>query len=118
MSQGQFWLKTLSLAIEDNPQDTWNHVSGYRTTAFCLSPYTRRRAVVSALYHITSFLRTIEQVLGLAPVNQSDASEAQMFDTFQSTPDVRHSVGRRPIQAPHWRVFGRTHKYRILLTNP
>lgn len=87
LSKSRFWPKTLILAIEDDPQDGWDHVSGYRTTAYCISPYTRRGAVVSTQYNTTSILRTIEQVLGLAPMNQFDASATPMFDCFQSAPD-------------------------------
>src|SRR5262249_9704613 len=31
--------------------------------------------------------RTIEQILGLPPMNQFDATATPMFDVFQSTPD-------------------------------
>jgi DNA-binding beta-propeller fold protein YncE len=94
LSKSRFWPKTLILAIEDDPQDGWDHVSGYRTTAYCISPYTRRGAVVSTQYNTTSILRTIEQVLGLSPMNQFDASATPMFDCFQTTPDFTpyHSV--------------------------
>jgi hypothetical protein len=62
-------------------------VSGYRTTAFCISAYTKRGAVVSTQYNTTSILRTIEQVLGLPPMNQFDASATPMWDCFQDHPD-------------------------------
>ena len=41
-------------------------MSGYRTTAYVVSPYTKRRAVVSTQYNQTSLLRTMELILGLA----------------------------------------------------
>ena len=74
-------------AIEDDPQAGWDHVSGYRTIAFCVSPYAKRGAVVSTQYNTTSILRTIEQILGLPPMNQFDASATPMFDCFTDTPD-------------------------------
>jgi hypothetical protein len=73
--------------IEDDPQDGWDHVSGYRTVAFCASPYAKRGAVVSTQFNTTSILRTIEQILGLPPMNQFDASATPMFDCFQDEPD-------------------------------
>jgi DNA-binding beta-propeller fold protein YncE len=88
VSHSRFWPETLILAIEDDPQDGWDHVSGYRTTAFCISPYTRRGAVVSTQYNTTSILRTIEQVLGVKPMNQFDASATPMRECFTSTPDL------------------------------
>ena len=87
VSRSRFWKETLILAIEDDPQAGWDHVSGYRTTAFCISPYTRRGAVVSTRYNTTSIIRTLEQVLGMKPMNQFDASAAPMSDCFQDTPD-------------------------------
>ena len=75
-------------AIEDDPQAGWDHVSGYRTIAFCVSPYAKRGAIVSTQYNTTSILRTIEQILGLPPMNQFDASATPMFDCFADTPDL------------------------------
>jgi hypothetical protein len=62
-------------------------VSGYRTIAFCAGPYVKRGAVVSAQYNTTSMLRTIEQILGLPPMNQFDASATPMFECFVDEPD-------------------------------
>jgi hypothetical protein len=74
-------------AIEDDPQAGWDHVSGYRTTAYCISPYAKRNAVVSTQYNTTSLIRTIEQILGLPVMNQFDASATPMFDCFTEAPD-------------------------------
>lgn len=87
VSRSKFWKKTCILAIEDDPQAGWDHVSGYRTTAYVVSPYTKRRAVVSTQYNQTSLLRTIELMLGLPPMNIMDASATPMGDCFTSTPD-------------------------------
>jgi hypothetical protein len=76
------------LAIEDDPQAGWDHVSGYRTIAFCISPYARRGVTVSTQYNTTSLLRTIEQILGMPPMNQFDASASPMFDCFVDTPNL------------------------------
>src|SRR5205823_5026582 len=43
VSHGKFWADTCLLAIEDDPQAGWDHVSGYRTTCYVVSTYTRRR---------------------------------------------------------------------------
>ncbi|MFN9712976.1 MAG: alkaline phosphatase family protein [Planctomycetota bacterium] len=88
LSKSPFWPKMAIFIIEDDPQAGWDHVSGYRTTAYCISPYARRGAVVSTQYNTTSMLRTMEQILGLPPMNQFDASATPMFDCFQDTPDV------------------------------
>jgi YVTN family beta-propeller protein len=87
VSHSKFWTNTCIFAIEDDPQDGWDHVSGYRTTAYVISPYTRRRAVVHTQYNQTSLLRTMELMLGLPPMNQMDATATPMFDCFTNTPD-------------------------------
>ncbi len=87
ISRSRFWKETCILTIEDDPQAGWDHVSGYRTTAYVVSPYTKRRAVVHTNYNQTSLLRTIELILGLPPMNQMDASATPMFDCFTDKPD-------------------------------
>jgi hypothetical protein len=87
LSHSRFWKKMAIFAIEDDPQAGWDHVSGYRTTAYCISPYAKRQQVVSTQYNTTSIIRTIEQILGLPPMNQFDASATPMFDCFTQKPD-------------------------------
>ena len=88
ISHSKFWPETCILAIEDDPQAGWDHVSGYRTTAYVISPYTKRRQVVSTQYNQVSMVRTIEQILGLPPMNQMDATATPMFDCFTNAPDL------------------------------
>jgi len=87
LSHSPFWKHMAILGIEDDPQAGWDHVSGYRTTAYAVSPYAKRGAVVSTQYNTTSLLRTIGQILGMKPMNQFDASALPMWDAFTDTPD-------------------------------
>ena len=87
VSHSQFWKDTCIFAIEDDPQNGFDHVSSYRTTAYVASPYTRRHAVVSTEYNQTSLLRTMELMLGLPPMNQLDATATPMSDCFTDKPD-------------------------------
>jgi hypothetical protein len=86
LSHSPFWKQMAIFAIEDDPQAGWDHVSGYRTTAYCLGPYVKRGQVVSTQYNTTSLIRTMEQILGLPPMNQFDASATPMFDCFTDKP--------------------------------
>ena len=88
VTHSSFWKDTCIFGIEDDPQNGWDHVSGYRTTAYVISPYTKRHAVVSTQYNQTSLLRTMELILGLPPMNQMDATATPMFDCFNSTADL------------------------------
>ena len=87
ISHSPFWKETAIFAIEDDPQAGWDHVSGYRTTAYVISPWARRHAVVHENYNQTSLLRTMELILGLPPMNQMDASATPMTACFTSEPD-------------------------------
>jgi DNA-binding beta-propeller fold protein YncE len=87
LTRSRFWKETCLLAIEDDPQNGWDHVSGYRTTAYVVSPYTSRGKAVSTRYNQTSLLRTLELILGLPPMNQMDATATPMADCFTDTSD-------------------------------
>jgi YVTN family beta-propeller protein len=87
LSHSPFWNDMAIFAIEDDPQAGWDHVSGYRTTSYLISPYARRGMTVSTQYNTTSLLRTMEQILGLPPMNQFDASATPMSDCFTDSPD-------------------------------
>ena len=87
LSHSKFWKETCIFIIEDDPQNGWDHVSGYRTTAYVISPYTKRHTVVGTQYNQTGLLRTMELMLGLQPMNQMDATATPMFDCFTNQPD-------------------------------
>jgi hypothetical protein len=87
LSHSRFWKDTCVIACEDDPQSGWDHVSGYRTTAYIVSAYTKRHAVVSVNYNQSSILRTIELMLGLPPMNQMDATATPMTACFTNVPD-------------------------------
>jgi YVTN family beta-propeller protein len=89
VSHSRFWPETCFFAIEDDPQAGQDHVSGYRTTAYVVSPYTKRGKVVSTQYNQPGILRTIELILGIPPMNQMDAAATPMSDCFTAVPDLR-----------------------------
>lgn len=88
ISRSKFWKDTLILVIEDDSQLGVDHVSGHRTAAFCISPYTKRGAVVSEPYNHTSLMRTMELVLGIPAMNRFDRSATSMTACFVGTPTL------------------------------
>lgn len=88
ISHSSFWKETCIFAIEDDPQAGWDHVSGYRTTAYVASPYTKRHAVVSDNYNNPGMMRTMELILGIPPMNQMDAAASPMVGCFVDQPDL------------------------------
>jgi YVTN family beta-propeller protein len=98
LSHSAYWKDTCLFAIEDDPQNGWDHVSGYRTTGYVVSAYTRRHVTVSDRYTQPGMLRTMELMLGLPPMNQLDASATPMAACFTDRPDLA------PFQATPARV--------------
>lgn len=89
LSRSRFWAKTCIFVIEDDPQDGFDHVDGHRSICLVISPYTRRKAVVSEFYNQTSVIHTMEQILGLPPMNQMDAAAPLMRECFVAKPNLQ-----------------------------
>jgi YVTN family beta-propeller protein len=87
-SKSRFWENTVIFVVEDDSQGGWDHVSAYRTVALVISPYSRLKKTVSTFYTQPSMIRTIEQILGLPPMNIQDAIANPMTDCFISVPDL------------------------------
>jgi len=88
LSKSKFWNNTAIFVTEDDSQDGWDHVSAYRTVGTIISPYTRTASVIHTNYNQVSMVRTIEQILGLPPMNIMDATAMPMFDCFSAQPDL------------------------------
>ena len=87
LSKSKFWKNTAIFVTEDDSQDGWDHVSAYRTVGTIISPFTKTSAVVHTNYNQVSMVRTIEQILGLPPMNVMDATAMPMFDCFSPKGD-------------------------------
>jgi len=87
ISKSQFWARTCIFVIEDDPQSGFDHVDGHRSLCLVISPYTKREALVSKFYNQTSVLHTMEQIMGIPPMNQMDAMAPLMTECFTEKPD-------------------------------
>ena len=88
-SKSRFWESTVIFVVEDDSQGGWDHVSAYRTVCLVISPYSRLGSVNHTYYTQPSVVRTIEQVLGLSPMNIQDAIANPMFDCFGKASDKK-----------------------------
>jgi hypothetical protein len=77
---------TLVFVIEDDAQDGGDHVDSHRTTAYVAGAYVKQGVVVSTPYNTLDFIRTMEEVLGIPPMNLNDALASPMADIFTTTP--------------------------------
>jgi Phosphoesterase family len=87
ITKSRFWDSTVVFVTEDDSQSGWDHVSAYRTTSFIISPYSHLHRTIHTNYNQLSLLRTIEQILGVPPMNSLDATATPMFDCFFESKD-------------------------------
>lgn len=83
ITKSKYWDSTVIFVTEDDSQGGWDHVSAYRTVGMVISPYTSNK-MVHTKYNQVSMLRTIEQILGIPPMNSMDATSRLMTDCFQT----------------------------------
>ncbi len=82
ITHSRFWDSTVVFITEDDSQSGWDHISSYRTTGFVISPYSVMNKTIHTNYNQTSLVRSIEQILGIPPMNVIDATANPMFDCF------------------------------------
>ncbi len=88
VSHSKFWKNTVIFVVEDDSQTGWDHVSAYRTVALVISPYSRLKKTISNPYNQPSMVRSIEQILGMLPMNIQDAIASPMFSCFTANIDT------------------------------
>jgi hypothetical protein len=87
VTKSAFASNTVIFVVEDDPQSGYDHVDGHRSICLVISPYTKHGQTVSAFYNQAGVLHTMEQILGLPPMNQQDALGPLMSDCFCAAPD-------------------------------
>ena len=82
ITHSRFWDSTVVFVTEDDSQSGWDHISSYRTICQVISPYSKLNKTIHTNYNQTSMVRTMEQILGIPPMNVIDATALPMFDCF------------------------------------
>jgi YVTN family beta-propeller protein len=82
VSHSKYWSKTAIFIIEDDAQDGPDHVDARRTVGLVVSPYVKRGIIDSTLYTTSSFVRSMELLLGLPPMSQYDAAAMPLYASF------------------------------------
>jgi YVTN family beta-propeller protein len=88
VSHSKYWPKTAIFIIEDDAQDGPDHVDARRTVGLVISPYVKRSVVDSTLYTTSSFIRSMELLLGLPPMSQYDAAAMPLYASFAAQADL------------------------------
>lgn len=87
-TKSRFYQNSVIFVTEDDSQDGWDHVSAFRTGAIVISPYSRLHSTISIPYNQPSMVRTIEQILGMPPMNIQDAIATPMWACFNNKKDL------------------------------
>ncbi|HEX6454040.1 MAG TPA: bifunctional YncE family protein/alkaline phosphatase family protein [Trebonia sp.] len=82
ISHSKYWPQSAIFVEEDDSQAGSDHVDGHRAPVQIISPYAQHGVVDNTYYSQITMDRTIEQILGIHPMNQKDAAATPMFGAF------------------------------------
>jgi YVTN family beta-propeller protein len=90
ISHSNIWSSSAIFIEEDDAQNGVDHVDGHRSPGYIVSPYTVQNGPTDHTYYTqVNMTRTIEQILGLPPMNQFDLVASPMTTAFvQGTPSA------------------------------
>jgi len=96
ISHSSVWKDSAIFIEEDDAQDGVDHVDGHRSPGYVISPYVYQNvnpdgtgagvSAESTFYTQVNLTRTIEQILGLTPMNQNDLVASPMSTLFVDNP--------------------------------
>jgi YVTN family beta-propeller protein len=83
ISHSDVWSSSAIFIEEDDAQNGVDHVDGHRSPGYVISPYTVQHGPTDHTYYTqVNMTRTIEQILGLPPMNQFDLVASPMRTAF------------------------------------
>jgi len=102
ISHSAVWKESAIFVEEDDAQTGVDHVDGHRSPGYIISPYVTQRVnkdgtgggvtEEGTFYTQVNMTRTIEQILGLKPMNQNDLVASPMRTLFVDDPPVVNFV--------------------------
>jgi len=85
ISHSNVWSSSAIFMEEDDAQNGVDHVDGHRSPGYIVSPYAVQNGPTDRTYYTqVNMTRTIEQILGLPPMNQFDLVASPMRTAFVS----------------------------------
>ena len=87
ISHSPYWNDSAIFVVEDDSQAGLDHVDGHRAPIQIISPWARHGVVDSHYYSQITMIRTIEQILGIHPMNQKDSAASPMRAAFTQNAD-------------------------------
>ena len=99
ISHSSIWSSSAIFVEEDDAQDGVDHVDGHRSPGYIFSPYVKQKVNSdgtgagvtedSVFYTQVNMTRTIEQILGLKPMNQNDLVASPMSEDLHRQSALR-----------------------------
>jgi YVTN family beta-propeller protein len=87
ISRSNVWSSSAIFIEEDDAQNGVDHVDGHRSPGYIVSPYANQNAATDSVYYTqVNMTRTMEQILGLPPMNQFDLTASPMRTDFTNNP--------------------------------
>ena len=87
ISHSPIWSTSAIFIEEDDAQNGVDHVDGHRSPGYIISPYAVQHGPTDHTYYTqVNMTRTIEQILGLPPMNQFDLVASPMRTDFTNNP--------------------------------
>ncbi|MGW1600478.1 alkaline phosphatase family protein [Streptomyces eurythermus] len=87
ISHSAYWKDSAIFVVEDDSQAGLDHVDGHRAPVQIISPWARHGVVDHHYYSQITMIRTVEQILGIHPMNQKDSAATPMRGVFTRHPD-------------------------------
>ncbi|MFG2887078.1 alkaline phosphatase family protein [Streptomyces sp. NPDC048297] len=88
ISHSPYWKDSAIFVVEDDSQNGLDHVDGHRAPVQVISPWAKHGTVDSHYYSQITMIRTIEQILGIHPMNQKDSAATPMRGAFTRHRDL------------------------------
>ncbi|MFF7545094.1 phosphoesterase [Streptomyces canus] len=88
ISHSKYWKDSAIFVVEDDSQNGLDHVDGHRAPVQIISPYAQHATVDNHYYSQITMIRTVEQILGIHPMNQKDSAATPMFGAFTGKADT------------------------------
>jgi hypothetical protein len=102
ISHSSIWKDSAIFVEEDDAQTGVDHVDGHRSPGYIISPYVKQQVNSdgtgagvrsdSTFYTQVNFTRTIEQILGITPMNQFDLVASPMWNIFIDNPSEKDKL--------------------------
>ncbi len=87
ISHSKYWKQSAIFVAEDDSQAGSDHIDGHRAPVQVISPWAQHGVVDNTYYSQISMVRTVEQILGIHPMNDKDSAATPMYTAFSNKPD-------------------------------